>query len=38
MCELPDGVYSDKVYGRSWKVAGGRISGELPALTSAIIY
>ncbi|MBO4945359.1 MAG: alpha-amylase [Muribaculaceae bacterium] len=38
MCKLPAGVYTDKVYGRTWKVAGGRIIGELPALTSAIIY
>lgn len=35
---LPDGTYADRVYGNTWTVARGRITGTLAPHTSAIIY
>ncbi|MCM1028329.1 MAG: alpha-amylase family glycosyl hydrolase [Alloprevotella sp.] len=35
---LADGTYFDRVYGKEWRVKGGRLTGSLPAHTSAIIY
>lgn len=35
---LPSGQYTDKVYGNSFKVSDGKVSGTLAPLTSALIY
>lgn len=35
---LPTGQYTDKVYGNSFKVSDGKVSGTLAPLTSALIY